>query len=293
MKFHTEYLGLLTDIFLEMPENIEVNNRTNTKVAVNPGSVFFKCSDLIENILPLANNRAFWPHIAAAECAWQLLKTQDPEFIMGHAPRLWSQFLEDGIIKTAYGHRWSHHFGRDQIDLAVSALQTDPSNRQVWVQAWDPATDGLGQPNQPLNIPCPIGFSLNIVQGRLHMSVFMRSSDVFVGLPYDVMCYGLTQKILANTIGVEPGFLSFTLAHAHIYEPHFEALKTCAEENNNLFCNMFMGEAHKPSRDISIKSLTHTIDDVVADPNAFVEFVKELAKATPGNTWNPKPVVVQ
>ena len=207
-----------------------VNKRTGVGVRIAAGSLAFKLS-LQKDILPIPGNRRYYPRSAAVETAWQLMGTKDATFIMERAPSLWKDFLDDkGEVATAYGYRWRHHFGRDQLMLAIEALRNDPTNRQVYVSAWDPAVDGLGTPGQPANIPCPVGFSLSISHDMLHCSVFIRSSDVVVGLPYDIMNYALLMKAIAVSLGCACGSLTFTLAHAHYYETHeqvvYESLNT-------------------------------------------------------------------
>lgn len=255
----------------------ETNKRTNTIVSVSEKPIFFTL-DLSDNILPIAGNRTIWPHIAAAEVAWQTQGTKDPEFILKYAPKLWSKFIEDGELKTAYGHRWHSHFDRDQIQLAIKALKEDPTNRQVYVSNWDPKTDGLGEPNQPKNIPCPLGFSLNIINNKLNMAVTIRSSDVYVGLPYDVLAYSLTLDLLARSLGIGKGYISFTLNHAHIYEPHFNAVES------NLDGEM------KYWKDIKISFQDFNYSQVKCYPDVFVKMYKEEKIE---NFWNPKPEVIE
>ncbi len=220
--FPDQYMDLIFQL-VGGPVHTETNARTGAGIRAIPHPVHLLID--LRGGLMLPGNRAYFPHIAAAEVAWMLKGTRDPDFIMKHAPKLWGKFIEDGKLRTAYGYRWRWHFGRDQLGLAVAALQADPTNRQCWVQAWDPSCDGLGTPGQPKNIPCPVGFTINVIKGRLNLSVFIRSSDVYVGLPYDVMGYAILASLIANELGVEVGHLSVTLAHAHLYDVHLDLAK--------------------------------------------------------------------
>jgi len=108
-------------------------------------------------------------------------------------------------------------------------LAKDPSNRQVAIMAWDPGSDGLLAPKKK-NVPCPLGLSLCIVGNKLHMAVYVRSSDVVVGLPYDVMHYALLLDVIYEELfwrmplgsNLTRGSLLMTLAHAHVYDQHFD-----------------------------------------------------------------------
>lgn len=244
--------------------------------------------DLDEGLLPLAGNRKLFPATAAAEVAWMLMGTQDPSFIMAHASKVWGKFLEPILdndkpsyaqgVKAAYGYRWRKHFGRDQIAKAVAALQDSPSDRRVWVSAWDPANDGLGELGQ-LNVPCPVGFSLSIVNSRLNSSLVLRSSDVFVGLPYDVMGHAMLMAVLAATIRVGLGHMHVTLAHPHIYDSHF----AYAEES------MMHKHAGKLAR-IQLYGLT--LGDLMTMPEHFVSIYKTRGAAAKWPDFSPKPEVI-
>lgn len=275
--FHRAYRKLLTDILNRGVE--ETNERTGVRIKALAGGVAFKL-DLGSGRLPVAGNRAYWPRIAAAETAWQFLGTQDPDFVMRHAPKMWSKFVEDGRLQTAYGYRWRDHFGRDQLQMAMSELVVNPTNRQLYISAWDPSYDGLGMTG-PKNIPCPVGFSLNALDGKLHCSMFLRSSDVFVGLPYDVMSYALTLDAIAAECDLVPGTLHVTMAHAHIYEPHFDDLEECIS-----------GEHSSWVRDVEPQLPAWTVDAITKHPDEYVAHMTTLHRRVNRSTWNPKPELV-
>lgn len=315
LKFTHQYESLLNEAMSQAPE---VNQRTKAKVRTIPHPVHIHLA-MHDGKLPVAGNRAYYPAVAAAEAAWQTLGTTDPQFIMEHAPKLWSKFLDkNGRLPTAYGYRWSKEFGRDQIRLAINALREDPSNRQIWVQAWDPRHDGLGEPDQPLNIPCPVGFSLTVTEKRLNMAVFIRSSDLFVGLPYDVMGYALTLDMLATELNLAPGYLTFTLAHAHIYDAHWAAaaFTTGSMEFHGGRSKPTYGEAVELCKRLDIP-LSNSPEDtlrrlgnwghftdiepnlpvwswseVQQNPTAYVQQVKKLSARVGKHEWAYKPEVV-
>jgi thymidylate synthase len=197
---------------------MQSNKRTGEIIWTTPGGV----SALIcfENCLPIASNRKLFPTTAAAEVLWYLSGSTDVTWLRNKC-RIWDEFVEDDglTISNAYGYRWRKHFGRDQIKLAIVALQEDPSDRQVLVSAWDPALDGLGNKGVK-NTPCPTHFTFSIIEGLLYSSLFIRSSDVFVGLPYDVMGHAILMDMIAVELRVGIGDLHLTLAHPHLYDKH-------------------------------------------------------------------------
>lgn len=308
-SFHEAYRGLLSEL---MNHGVtEVNERTKTQIKMLQGGHSFKL-DLTDGRLPIAGNRRYYPHIAAAETAWQFMGTKDPTFIVGKAPKLWSKFVEteeverdrgngpitvqQEVLKTAYGWRWREAFGRDQLALALTELKDNPTNRQLWVQAWDPRSDGLGGP-QPKNIPCPIGFTVSRFMDDLHMSVFIRSSDVFVGLPYDVMCYSLTADAIAATVGIRPASLHVTLAHPHLYEPHWNATRACLTGDWSAGewreAKEFEGASTTWASNVSPNLPGWSIPMIEEQPDAYMDVVKQLARRTRQNSWDPMPEVIE
>jgi len=260
----------------------EFNERTQTRIRALPGGYAFKL-DLSDGRLPVAGNRRYWPKVAAAEVAWQFMGTKSPDFIMKHAPKIWGDFIENGELRTAYGYRWMKHFGRDQIEMALRQLKENPTNRQLYVTAWDPSCDGLGGPNQPKNLPCPVGFAISHLAGQLHLSLFIRSSDVFVGLPYDVMGYAFLLDAFAASCSKRPGTLHVTLAHPHIYDPHREMVQECLKS----------GQPHCVwTQDVEPQLPAWTIEHIKEDPEGYLEQVKILSSRVNSNPWNPMPPVI-
>jgi thymidylate synthase len=271
----------------------ERNERTGHTVRVYPlGPVSFSIDLGEDNTLPVVGNRKTFPATAAAEVAWMLMGTRDASFMLKHARVVWEKFVEplhdyaDNSypdhpiefqgVKAAYGFRWRKHFGRDQLSLAVQALIRNPSDRRIWVSAWDPAEDGLGATGQ-LNVPCPVGFTLSIVDGRLCSALTLRSSDLFVGLPYDVMGHAMLMAVVAATLKIELGFMHFTLAHPHLYDSHFEF----AEESMLVH-----------GRRAKVALVRHDLQVVEKDPEAFVALYKARGQDEPWPAYCPKPAVI-
>lgn len=287
-SFWAAYSWLLHEL-LRSP--IETNERTRTRVHVLPGGASFGI-DLSDGLMPTCGLRKTFPRVAAAEVAWYVSGDRDATWMTAQAP-IWDKFVEplerlrltlDGHpynetfegVAAAYGYRWRTHFGRDQLADAVEALRRDPSNRRVVVSAWDPASDGLLSEGQK-NVPCPAMFTLSISGGELHSTMLLRSSDVFVGLPYDVLGHALLLAAVAAELGVKLGVAHFTLAHAHLYEPHWEmALKAVGQQP-------VVPEVALPS---------WTLSQVRADRDGYVALVREACKPHAWPEYNPKPEVV-
>ena len=276
--YQAQYHELLEEL-LRHGEPI-VNRRTSQQTAAIHGG-FSLSVDLSSGALPLTCTRRLYPKSAFAEVAWQLMGTRHIEWLRKHCP-MWDKFVDHtDVVMAAYGYRWRVGFGRDQLQAAVDTLRNDPTDRQCVVMAWNPMSDGLGELSQWRNVPCPIGFTVNIVGGRMHMSVFMRSSDVFVGLPYDVMGHALLLDTLAASTGVRPGILHFMLAHAHLYEVHRDMAQECVHA---------WGERREVESYVPLPGWDMAV--IYAQPDAYVELGKLLTRMTAWPDYAPKPEVV-
>jgi thymidylate synthase len=59
-----------------------------------------------------------------------------------------------------------------------------------------------------------------------------RSADVFLGLPYDIIMYGLLLEMLAKGAGLVPGELIGQLGDCHLYNNHLEPAETYLARSN-------------------------------------------------------------
>lgn len=255
----------------------EVNTRTGHEIRMLPYPIGFQV-DLRSDHIPLPGNRRVFPQTAAAEQAWFLSGKRDVNWLRKYC-KIWDKFTEDdGVtVDAAYGYRWRSHFGRDQLGLAIDALEKNPTDRRVFVSAWDPAMDGLGAEGQR-NVPCPVGFTLSVVEGHLNSALMIRSSDVFVGLPYDVIGHALLMDAVAVSLGVRGlGWMHVTLAHPHIYDVHYDMARE----------SLGRTWAEKPVMP------SWSVEEIEADPDGYVAKVKALTDRVRPHDFNPKPEVTQ
>lgn len=112
----------------------------------------------------------------------------------------------------------------DQLVNLISGLIKEPHGRRHVVTALNP-----GELDQMCLPPCHLFFQCFMGNnGQLDMTVYMRSVDVFLGLPFDVASYALLQRLIVQTLGGEakPGFLTFFLGDTHLYLNHLEQVET-------------------------------------------------------------------
>lgn len=251
----------------------QFNERTRTKITAFHG-MSFKWD---MNYYPLLQIRKMYPKTGAAEVAWMLSGETSTEFLSKYTS-IWKQFEDTdnpGNICTAYGFRWKHAFGIDQIENIVQKLRKDPSSRQQVLMSWDAVVDNV---RQNKNVPCPYTAVINIIDGKLNILLTLRSNDIVVGLPYDFLMYTLLGNLLANSLNVEVGELAYSIAHAHVYHVHLDIYKEMIP--------MTYKEDRVPVR------LTDTINSCRDNPELFVDNVASDTLAYKPNDWAPRPKVV-
>jgi len=124
-----------------------------------------------------------------------------------------SQFSDDGVtFWGAYGPRI-----RSQTGHVIKSLRQDRHTRQAVLTIWDPS------PPKTKDVPCTLVATFRIDAANvLHQHVMMRSSDAWLGLPYDVFNFAMLQTWIAYETGCTLGKLTYTLVNAHLYEQHWD-----------------------------------------------------------------------
>jgi hypothetical protein len=79
------------------------------------------------------------------------------------------------------------------------------------------------------DVPCTLALQFFIRDEKLHLHVNMRSSDIILGIAYDVPAFTLMQEVLANELGVGLGEYCHTSNSLHCYERDFAMLSAIAD----------------------------------------------------------------
>jgi thymidylate synthase len=68
-------------------------------------------------------------------------------------------------------------------------------------------------------------FQFDLTKGKLRLQLYQRSSDVFLGLPFNIAQYGMLLHMVAHLIGAEPRELIISIGNAHLYKNHLDVAK--------------------------------------------------------------------
>ena len=226
-----QYQECLKEILLNGIE--EPNRRTGHKTKTIPGA-FFKIDS---GAFPLLTLRRIPAKLFTAEMIWYIMGSRMPSEFLQNFTHIWDDFTNiNGVVTTAYGYRWRHHFGRDQLADLIKLLKKDPSSRHGVVVTWDPSDDGLANSltvRKKMNVPCPYTYVVNVTGGKLNMFSVARSTDMILGFPHDVGGFALLQRILAAHLGFKVGSFVFTTANAHLYDTHYDVAHEIIARTND------------------------------------------------------------
>lgn len=114
-----------------------------------------------------------------------------------------------------YGHQWRNLPNNDQIVNLIEGLINEPNSRRHIVECWN-----VSDLKNMVLPPCHKGFQMNVRGKKLDCLVQIRSSDAFLGLPYNIASYALLTHLIAFYCNFEVGNLIFSLGDVHVYENH-------------------------------------------------------------------------
>ena len=157
----------------------------------------------------------------------------------GHDEESKKRMLDERDLGPIYGFQWRHFNakyesydsdytgqGVDQFKRLVDILKTNPRDRRMIVNAWNPLQlEEMGLP------PCHYSFQVTTINGKLNLMWNQRSVDTMLGLPFNIASYALLLHLLAKESGLQEGKLVGFLADVHIFENHVE-FRICRKQHN-------------------------------------------------------------
>lgn len=153
-----------------------------------------------------------------AEAWWILSGRSDVESIGKYCKAI-RQFSDDGkTFFGAYGPKIAK-----QLEYVVNALIADPDTRQAVLTIWRES------PPKTKDVPCTVSVQWFVRDGLLHCIDNMRSSDVWLGFPYDVfnftmLSWHILEELRDRGKNLELGILYFNAGSSHIYEKDLAVL---------------------------------------------------------------------
>ena len=103
--------------------------------------------------------------------------------------------------------------GEDQLMIALDKINNKPEDRRIIISLWNPADE-----QKTLLPPCPCFYQFFANEpGMLHLNMYQRSCDTFLGVPYNTAQDALFLCMMAHVTGRKPGRFNHFFGDAHIY----------------------------------------------------------------------------
>ena len=176
----------------------------------------------LENGFPLVTTKKVHLKSVLHELLWFLSGDTNIGYLQRNGVSIWDAWAdENGDLGPVYGRQWRDFGGVDQIATLVDTIRTNPDSRRMIVSAWNPAE----VPQMALP-PCHTMWQVRVLGGRLHLQLYQRSADMFLGVPFNIASYAALQMMLAHVTGYRPGDFVHAIGDAHIYSNHMEQVQT-------------------------------------------------------------------
>jgi thymidylate synthase len=229
-----QYLDLLEDV---LKHGTRQSNRTGTDAISLPGAMLK--FDLAEGFPAVTTKKLAFKSVAA-ELVGFLRGYDNAADFRALGSRIWDQNANENPqwlnnphrkgeddLGRIYGVQWRRWRGAngqhvDQVMQALRTLRERPNDRRIIISAWKP--DELIEMALP---PCHISyqFLVNAERGELHLCMYQRSCDLFLGVPFNIASSALFLSLMARLTGYRPGRFTHFLADAHIYVNHVEQVE--------------------------------------------------------------------
>ena len=237
-----QYINLIEDI---IDHGTLVNGRNGNTKAIFGSAMHFSLED---NVMPiLTTKRVAWK-TCLKELMWFISGSTDNTKLQEQGVKIWNlnatrDFLDGrGLIHLAendlgpvYGHQWrffnadyvdskTDYTGKgvDQLKMIVDSL-SDPVerySRRLIMSAWNPCQlDEMALP------PCHVMSQFNVIGDELSCSLYQRSGDVGLGVPFNIASYCFLTHLLAKHCGLKAKEFVYYLGNTHIYDDHIDVLK--------------------------------------------------------------------
>lgn len=229
-----QYLELLDDI---IENGVEKGDRTGTGTT----SVFGRqIRHKLADGFPLLTTKKLHFKSIANELIWFLSGDTNIRWLNEHGVSIWNEWAtEEGELGPVYGKQWTAWPTQDggsinQIDYVVDALRRNPNSRRILFHGWNPEY----LPNDKLSPkenarqgkmalpPCHLLYQFYVANGKLSSQLYIRSSDSFLGLPYNIASLALLTHMLAQQSDLVAHEIIVSIGDLHAYSNHMEQIQT-------------------------------------------------------------------
>jgi thymidylate synthase len=202
-----------------LAQGIPSTDRTGTGTISHFG---LQCRYPLADGFPLVTTKKLHIKSIIHELLWFLQGDTNIRYLKENGVSIWDEWADaNGDLGPVYGRQWRDFGGVDQIHTLIDMIRKSPDSRRLIVSAWNPPD----VPQMALP-PCHTMWQVRILGGKLHLQLYQRSADMFLGVPFNIASYALLLVMLAHVTGYEPGDFVHSIGDAHIYSNHMDQVAT-------------------------------------------------------------------
>lgn len=228
-----QYLDLLQDI---LDNGAAKADRTGTGTL----SVFGRqYRHSLADGFPLLTTKKLHLKSIINELIWFLNGDTNTRWLKENGVSIWDEWAtEEGDLGPIYGAQWTAWPTRDggsinQIDYVVDCLRNNPDSRRILFHGWNVEylPDERMSPQDNVRAgrmalpPCHLLYQFYVANGVLSAQLLIRSSDSFLGLPYNTASLAALTMMLAQQCDLQPGEIIICTGDSHIYSNHLDQVR--------------------------------------------------------------------
>ncbi len=214
--------------YLDLGKHIlETGAKKTDRTGTGTISVFgYQMRFNLQDGFPLVTTKKLHLRSIIYELLWFLNGDTNIKYLKDNGVSIWDEWAdENGDLGPVYGYQWRNWPARDggaidQIAKVIDQIKRSPDSRRHIVTAWNPAdVDSMALP------PCHAMFQFYVADGKLSCQLMQRSTDYFLGLPFNIASYALLVHMVAQQCDLEVGDFVWTGGDTHIYNNHIDQVK--------------------------------------------------------------------
>lgn len=244
-KIDTQYRELLQDV-LEHGMRGTAQQEVDTITRIAPKPLHFKLSDGFPIITERRISEKMW-RSAIGELIGFINGARTQQELEKYGCSWWDSWvtpekcrkrgLEPGDLGPgSYGAAF-HDFPTadggtfNQFKEILEQIEELPHLKTHFITPWIPqyAVRGKGKQQKVVVCPCHGWVHIRIIDGKLLLHMFQRSSDVPIGLPANLAQYAALTLMIAEVTGYEPYEYIHSFSDAHIFVDQVDKVKELLE----------------------------------------------------------------
>ena len=237
-NLESQYLSTLYDVIITGEKR-----QTRNAITLSKFNKTISC-DLSNGFPLLTTKKMFWKGIVE-ELLFFIRGDTDTTKLSSQGVKIWEantsrEFLNsqeltypEGHMGPMYGYQWRYwgkpytineksdlnKKGIDQLSKIISEIKSDPNSRRLLITDFNPE-----QVSEGVLYPChSIIIQFYIQDKKLSCTMYQRSGDLFLGIPFNIASTSLLVHILSKLTGLNPGTVNLVIGDYHIYDAHISA----------------------------------------------------------------------